>query len=424
MHADQYYLFRHAIMRDAAYILHTPALRGTLHRVALELMEAHHKPELPPPGHNLSTEPQPFDAEAMEFARHARFAQQEPYANAESLRSREADYLIRAANHAMRDYDHEEALSAWRRLSEVAAGRVQFWALHRVSGISRALGRNEEALKMSRRSLALAQAELTEQLQAIALSELGLLHWHMRQPDVASKYLEESAAIAGEKNENIMANTIGLLAMVLEQTGKMEEAETQYLRALELLRKLGDRINEGVFLQNLAGLYIEQDRNEEGESHLRKAVDILTELDAHTDLGIAYNNLSILESERGEYAKAIQYAEQAMKLHRRVGNRRSLGVAFHNRGLSNRRLRTHEKAASDFSEALAIHREVGNRGMEGKTLIAYAIQLVAEGKQEPARRNWILGASILGDVLGAHAVEKERQQMSDACTKAGMEPFD
>ena len=51
LHAETIYLFRHALLRDAAYQLQMPGDRARLHRIAFELIEtlAGGRPPEPPP---------------------------------------------------------------------------------------------------------------------------------------------------------------------------------------------------------------------------------------------------------------------------------------------------------------------------------------------------------------------------------------
>ncbi|MBZ0137804.1 MAG: tetratricopeptide repeat protein [Planctomycetes bacterium] len=425
MHGDEYYLFRHAIMRDAAYLLHTPTMRGTLHRVALELIEAHFDTELPEPKRNLNTGPLPVDAVVSELARHARFAQDEPYANIEQLRRCEAQFLIRAGNHAERSYDREEAITAWSRLVEVSDGIVCFYALHRLSGNCRAVGRLGEALRLSEQAWRLACAELDSLTKVVALGELALIHWYQDQPDTARRYLEQAAGLLDDGvGKGVEANTIGLLAMVLEQLGRLDEAEARYLRALELLKEAGDKHNEGVFLQNLAGLYIQRARNEEGERLLHRAIRLQRETGDDTNYGVALNNLTVLEIERGNYARAIAYANDALTVHAKVGNRRSLGLALSNRGMAYRKMGEFERAIADFNAGLAIHRELDNRSSESNALAEIVLVEIARDNFDTARALWKHSIALTRSIRSDRDCQEQVDEMRSECRRAGIDPFE
>ena len=79
MNAESAYLFRHALLRDAAYQLQLPGDRALLHGLAFELIEALAGGRPPEPAPLDADEERPFaphptDAVAHELADHARSA--------------------------------------------------------------------------------------------------------------------------------------------------------------------------------------------------------------------------------------------------------------------------------------------------------------------------------------------------------------
>ena len=100
MDAEDAYLFRHAVVRDAAYDLQVPSERSLLHGLALDVLEG-------VPGLNTP-------ANGLELARHARLAQEggrvERYAEAERR------HLRAGGDFARFNYDYRAALEGFERL--------------------------------------------------------------------------------------------------------------------------------------------------------------------------------------------------------------------------------------------------------------------------------------------------------------------
>ena len=88
MHAETAYIFRHALLRDAAYGLQPPGERGVLHGLALDILQALLAPEEIP-------------ALAMELAEHARLAMHDtlPDKRRRALLEAEYGYLNQAAEY-------------------------------------------------------------------------------------------------------------------------------------------------------------------------------------------------------------------------------------------------------------------------------------------------------------------------------------
>src|SRR5690606_35638334 len=97
------YLFRHGMLRDAAYQLQTPSFRATLHAWALELLEV-----LIP-----ESERAPY---AHELAEHALAAQEERAD--EAMQHKELAYLKLAANHARDSFQNNMAVEMFRRVAK------------------------------------------------------------------------------------------------------------------------------------------------------------------------------------------------------------------------------------------------------------------------------------------------------------------
>ncbi|MCZ7608321.1 MAG: hypothetical protein M5U25_20220 [Planctomycetota bacterium] len=103
--AELAYLFRHAVIRDAAYGLQPPTARAALHAMALEIIES------------LAT-PDTIDGWAEELADHARQAMGAEGADRQALQRRELAYLQRAAEHAAKHWHNERSVTLRERIAE------------------------------------------------------------------------------------------------------------------------------------------------------------------------------------------------------------------------------------------------------------------------------------------------------------------
>lgn len=425
MHAEEHYQFRHAIMRDVAYSLHTPALRGTLHRVALEQYESQLEVEIPEPAEKLRTEPMDIDPLMAQLATHARYAQDEPYANLDLLRRREARYLARAGMYAERHYDHTQAVAIWRRLAEVAEGQIRFWALQRASHVCRLLSLLDEGLVIAERAVEIARRECSNHELVLALTERGITFWFKDEPELARACLEEAVGLHGpDVSKSLEANSLGMLGMVYGQLGRSEESEQLALKALALLREDGDRHNEGVLLQNLGAMMMDSLRLDDAERYLHQAIALHEEIGDDTNLGIGLNNLAMLEIHRGNLKQSIEHANAAIPLLTKVGSRRSLGYSYAARGNALTRMGALAEARKDTLEALAIHREAGNGAATASCLCDLGVIELLDGNPDEGREVWLRGLADIRRFRADEGVKMYVKEMREACAKAGVEPFE
>ncbi|MCA8912234.1 MAG: tetratricopeptide repeat protein [Planctomycetes bacterium] len=424
MSGEEHYLFRHALMRDVAYLLHPVTLRGTLHRIALELTEAEIHGSLPEASSRLTTDPHPVDGMAAGLAYHARFAQDEPYADLEGLRRRERNYLVIAGNHAERTFDNAAAIDAWRRLVDLAPAPARFWVLHRLARALRAADQVEDAERAAREAVDSFGDDSDHEQRAIGLGELGLVLWLRGADAQALEVLQEALVEARDVGDRMEGNSIGMLAMVYEQMHRLPEAEEHYDNAIAMLRAAGDQRNEGVFLGNLAGLYIEQGRHEPARKLLLESLKVSRAVGDRLTEGINLANLGALYAELGQHQEALDCLEPAMRIHREVGNRRSTGMALEYRSMARKSAADFAGAREDLLRALAIHREVGNRRSEASTLAQLAIVELKLDATADAAEHWLCGSGVLRG-LGDTALETEyRAEMLEACKEAGVPPLD
>ena len=121
MNAERAYVFRHALLRDAAYQLHLPGDRARLHGLAFAAMEdlaGGRPPDATTPDAAGRTPhlPHATDPFAEELARHAAMS---GVAAVVALRR---VYLRRAAEHSEAMFRNEEAMRLWQESAEAVAG--------------------------------------------------------------------------------------------------------------------------------------------------------------------------------------------------------------------------------------------------------------------------------------------------------------
>ncbi|MCC6741709.1 MAG: hypothetical protein IT452_21905, partial [Planctomycetia bacterium] len=114
MNAETAYVFRHALLREAARQLQMPGDRARLHAVAFGIVE-----EMAggPPGERpaldrdeeVSPDARPADAWAAELAEHAAQALHAPQADQSRFAAARREYLRRAAEHAQRQFRWRDA---------------------------------------------------------------------------------------------------------------------------------------------------------------------------------------------------------------------------------------------------------------------------------------------------------------------------
>ncbi|MBE7491776.1 MAG: tetratricopeptide repeat protein [Planctomycetes bacterium] len=413
--SGQVYLFRHALLRDAAYELQPPSDRARLHALALHLMEQAFGGQAPLPGAG-AFEPHGTDAVALELAGHARVSGNE---------SRLRLYLERAAEVAERSFHNHEALECWRELAVLLADDRSAEVLRRAAIIAFHVGDIGLAEQLAKSSLDCARSGGHRRHEGLAFGALANIFRETGRLQESQAAYEAALAIHREVG-NISAEGIelGNLGGLLTQVGRLKEAEQSMRRAMEIHRRAGNRRSEGTVLSALGTLCHHAGDPEQARQLTLQALAIHRADGNRQNEGVALGNLAALEQYSGNLSVAESLTREALGIYRQTGSRGSQGVALGNLASLLTLQERFEEARSLFDEALAIHREVGSLRFEGVHTCELALLLMQQGRLSEARATWSHGASLLARSHSRSVLADEVKAMREACARAGVPPLD
>jgi tetratricopeptide (TPR) repeat protein len=388
--AETAYLFRHALLRDAAYELQLPADRARLHELAFFLIEEAFGGRAPEPPPLDAVDPPPCpphrtDSIAAELAEHSRLAGGGEGEGTGVLCTLYRLYLRRAAEYLERAFRPQAAAQAWQSLSGLVAGAAGGECQRRAGVV-------------------LAQAG-----QPVAAQSAFM------------QALEMAREVGNRRGEGV---ALGNLAGVYRETGRVDQAERTYELSLAIAREISDRRCEGAALGNLAIVYYTTGRMEQAERVFEQALAIHREVGNRRYEGIVLGNLASVYQENGRLDLAERTQEQALAIAREVSDRRAEGIALSNLAIVYHETGRPERAERIYEQALAIHREIGNRHFEGLQMCACATYLALQNRPEQARECWQSGAAILRELGDTAEFERLKKAMRQACAKAGLPPLD
>ncbi|MCG3182035.1 MAG: hypothetical protein ICCCNLDF_00089 [Planctomycetes bacterium] len=347
--AETAYLFRHALVREAAYELQPPGERGKLHALALAIIEdlCGGAPGIESPKWSDRFEPHGTDPYALELAEHAELA-------GEQASGRAALYLYRAAKFESHGFRHQSALNLFTKLA-VHPGASDYMRavayldggmLHyRLSDLPAAMESFDRATELidperdvagyivlkSNRTIVESHSDNGPQVAAAhkeaaefwagrgdvkkqMLSMINYAVWHCEKGDhdVARETLQEVVARAREAGYRRAEDAaVGTLAMLDSIDGRLAEAEAGLNRAIEIARESRNLPVELSWTCSLANLYRQQDRLELAERTYRGVIERAASngLDARREFAEAY--LAIVLVQAGRLGDARQLWEPA-----------------------------------------------------------------------------------------------------------------
>jgi len=375
VNAETAYLFRHAILRDAAYALQPPEERATLHAQALAAMEALFD--------DTAREPHCAD-----LATHAGQASLQDHARFAALGVVEVTYRLRAALAAMAAYRNEEALSGFRAVFDHpdAQPRQRLKALMESTEIMAYLPRSIEGVALAERAADIAlglrdgPAWLHARKRVTWLrSNNGLL-----EPALTEQGGLVNAALA-EGDDALIAGLLSDMATMQRRAGQYAQAEESFNQALEASKRVGIPRGIGTVELNLGGLHLQRGGRDKAEALFRSAIAHFQKDTPKRILRIAVGNLSVaLRQSAPQESEAC--ALRSLELARETGDQQSLGDALS--GLASLR---HSQGRDDeaeklFMAALDILREAGENRRASMALGNLGSMLESQGRLDEAEK--------------------------------------
>ena len=208
-----------------------------------------------------------------------------------------------------------------------------------------------------------------------------------------------------------LAHAHHLLGHVQSQTGAYADADPNFRRALDEFRKLGDRANEAVVLNGLAGMLEKQERYPEALAVALDALRMLKAVGHWWTQATLENGVGWLYAHLGQYDRALTHCQRALSLHRDSGHRGGTADTLDSIGYVYLHLEDITQAKAHYSKAIEAYREIGAPFGEGNSLSGLGDALLAEGDREAARTAW-RDAIVILDRLPHPLADEVRAKLS------------
>jgi DNA-binding SARP family transcriptional activator/tetratricopeptide (TPR) repeat protein len=208
-----------------------------------------------------------------------------------------------------------------------------------------------------------------------------------------------------------LAQAHHLLGHVQAQTGAYADADPNFRRALDLFRELGDRPNEAVVLNGLAGMLEKQERYPEALAVALDALRMLKAVGHWWTQATLENGVGWLYAHLGQYDRALTHCQRALSLHRDSGHRGGTADTLDSIGYVYLHLGDIAQAKAHYTKAIEAYREIGAPFGEGNSLSGLGDALLAEGDREAARTAWH-DAIVILDRLPHPLADEVRAKLS------------
>lgn len=371
---QNHYIFRHGLLRDAAYSMQTRARRQELHASVVEALERLYSNEL--------------ESHYGELAYHAERA---------ALIDKALRYLPLAASQAMEAYQNSQAVDYLSRALALLPGdklQLRFELLRKRAEVFHRIG--DRASQLSDLDRLDQAASLLGDSASIAWALLARANYCSATGDY-SQAIEISERVIDLINSQDTAITLeaySYLASSLFRLGRLNESLTKARVGLALARQAGARKNEAQMLSGMGLISIEQNKLLDAINYLEQSIKIARQISDEVIEISALNNLGNAAASLGDYVMAHECYEQAYRGFQMRGDRSREGMMLNNLGWVAGMEGDLGAARSYYQQALKIARETGNQYQEAYTLINLSALLAVQGDAAGARECASLGCEL------------------------------
>lgn len=413
------YIFKHGLLRDAAYDMQLRSRLQILHRLAATALEVIYADEL-----NLHL---------AEIAYHYDQAQDVGMA---------AGYYKKAADHARSHYHNDEALThygralditppeeielvydlllgreavldwqgkrdaqqadlaqlqklaeqmgeAWRQ-AEVALRWANYWLV--TSRYAEGQEQAQQAIKQAQTAgdvlleakaqltagkiftrqsaydqakialqncLTLSSQTLDQQIQADSLMSLGQIFWYQGEYEPALEHLQKSLKFNQQlKNQRGEAGCLNAIGAIYGDLGDSLTAQSYSKKVLEICQTIGYRRGETIILRNLGGELTDLGDYEPARFYIQKSLLNCRELNDKWGEAIGLDTLGVIEFCSQNYELAEKCHQQAIEIQIAVEDNNGLGYTWTHLGHVYYQLNEFNKAVNAYQTAVQLRQDL------------------------------------------------------------------
>ena len=206
-----------------------------------------------------------------------------------------------------------------------------------------------------------------------------------RSEDAEAALLDILDTLPEEPATSLRALAHHGLGSVYIRTGRGDAAKETLETGLEIAQQAGDRIVEGMILNNLAINAKDRREYDEARSLLARSTVAYTEARRGILPGYIPSALANIDMAEGKFDQAELHLTQALEAFRATGDRRNEAKMLNNFGYLRRLQGRIDEAEPLHLESLAIRRDIGDTVGQGRILGMLSILYENEGRYDDAK---------------------------------------
>lgn len=337
------YIFRHSLLREAAYSMQLRARLQQLHKLIAEAIERLYADRI--------------DERFVDLAFHYEQA---------GVFDKTCSYLRKAGDYARRNFQNQQALDLYEKLLHLLGSEQdiasQIKTLLKKGKIQELIGKWDECEDTYKRALELAKQHRDVILLGRAHNSMGRVVMLRGDYTEAMRYYQKSVLLFESVEDKYgFAEVYGNLGNLYFRQGKYEDAKKYFQNSLAIGQEVRGYIVDSQIVANLGLTYMNQGNFDEG---IRQQQEQLAYCQAHNDkpgMATIHTYIGIVLQEKGDYEEALFHFQAGLDLATELGNKHLTAVGIGNIGLIYERQGKYNDAMELYVKDLELTEELGDK---------------------------------------------------------------
>lgn len=190
----------------------------------------------------------------------------------------------------------------------------------------------------------------------------------------AMEYYERTKKITAEENlKTGLCGVLGNMGLIEWMKGDYGRAMDYFNEEMEIAKAIGSKYVMSYVLANMGSVLFQTNRFEEAEANFLKQLAIAEELGEKKNIRIALNNLGAICEMKGEYEKELEYFKRSLKIAEELNAKMGIRIVLGNIGNVYGKWGDQDKALDYFYRSLKLAEELDDK--RGKSILKMNIAL-------------------------------------------------
>lgn len=279
-------------------------------------------------------------------------------------------------------------------------------------------GETQDAIKIYKEGLVIAQAADDKDLQGDIHRVMGVGYYHLSLYDSSlAEYFLALNIFKERKDDSKIAGVLNNIGNIYYFTKRNDAAETFYAQALEKYKELNDNAGLAKQYGNLGLIFIKKNDTLRAVEYSEKSLEYNLLAGSLPGIATSYVNLAYAYEISEQYDKALKSAQRALEIREQTGDKKGVAIATIMLGNIYYKKADYVKAIEFLEKGKELAEDLGLVVYRQETLEYLARSYLVTGRKKKAEQYFQMVAQIDDSLYNAKITDRIAEMETEYKTK-------